>query len=101
MKLMEVLGASKRQRFTKLLFPVAIPSIFAGFRLALIYSLLGVVTSELIAAKDGMGQLVANFSANFELDKVYAVIACLIVIGTVLNSIAGAIERRLLWWKPA
>ncbi|WP_214109127.1 ABC transporter permease [Acrocarpospora catenulata] len=99
-RLMEVMGARKSQIFRKLLFPVAVPSIFAGLRLGLIYSLLGVVTSEMIAAKDGLGQLVATFSGNFELDRVYAVIAVLIIAATLLNSIAGLIERRLLWWKP-
>lgn len=99
-RLMEVMGASKVQIFCKLLFPVAVPSIFAGLRLGLIYSLLGVVTSEMIAARDGLGQLVATFSGNFELDRVYAVIAVLIVVATLLNAVAGLIERRLLWWQP-
>lgn len=99
-RLMEVMGATKRQIFRRLLLPVAVPSIFAGLRLGLIYSLLGVVTSEMIAAKDGMGQLVARYSANFELDKVYAIIFMLIVVATVLNTLMGVIERRLLWWQP-
>ncbi len=98
-RLMEVMGASRRAVFVKLLFPVAVPSIFAGLRLGLIYSLLGVVTSEMIAAREGLGQLVAQYSGNFQLDYVYAVIAVLIVIGTLLNTIAGIVERRLLWWK--
>jgi len=98
-RLMEVLGANRRQTFTKLLFPVSVPSIFAGLRLALIYSLLGVVTSEMIAARDGLGQLVAQYAGNFQLDYVYAVILVLVVIGTALNSLAGVVERRLLWWK--
>lgn len=99
-RLMKVLGASKRQIFTRLLLPVAVPSIFAGLRLGLIYSLLGVVTSEMIAARVGMGQLIARFSANFELDKVYALIFVLIVVATLLNAAMGLIERRLLWWQP-
>jgi len=98
-RLMEVMGAGRRAVFAKLLFPVAVPSIFAGLRLGLIYGLLGVVTSEMISARDGLGQLVAQYSGNFQLDYVYAVIAVLIVIGTLLNMIAGVVERRLLWWK--
>ncbi len=98
-RLMDVMGAGRRAMFTKLLFPVAVPSIFAGLRLGLIYSLLGVVTSEMIASRDGLGQLVSLYSGNFQLDYVYAVIGVLILIGTVLNAIAGVVERRLLWWK--
>lgn len=99
-RLMKVLGATKRQIFTRLLLPVAVPSIFAGLRLGLIYSLLGVVTSEMIAARVGMGQLIARFSANFELNKVYALIFVLIVVATLLNAAMSLIERRLLWWRP-
>ncbi|MEB8326025.1 ABC transporter permease [Dietzia kunjamensis] len=99
-RLMTVLGSSKFQIFCKLLFPVAVPSIFAGLRLGLIYALLGVVTSEMIAAQAGMGQLVSAYSGNFQLAHVYAVIITLIIVATALNGIAGYIERRLLWWQP-
>lgn len=99
-RLLRVMGANKRQLFTKLLLPVAVPSIFVGVRLGLIYSLLAVVTSEMISSRDGLGQLIARFSANFQLDSVYAVIAVLIVVGTALNALMGLLERRLLSWQP-
>lgn len=99
-RLMTVLGSTKPQIFFKLLFPVSVPSIFAGLRLGLIYALLGVVTSEMIAAQAGMGQLVSAYSGNFQLAHVYAVIITLIIVATALNGIAGFVERRLLWWQP-
>jgi NitT/TauT family transport system permease protein len=50
LRLSTVLGAKKHQLFRKVLLPVATPAIFAALRLGLIYSLLGVVGSELITA---------------------------------------------------
>lgn len=100
LQLATVLGSSKLQRFTKVLLPVAAPSIFAGVRLGLIYSLLGVVGSELISAKDGLGQLVAASSANFDMASVYAVLLLLAVIAALLNLVTARIERWVLRWQP-
>jgi NitT/TauT family transport system permease protein len=98
--LLRGMGANKREVFAKILFPSALPSIFAGTRLGLIYCLLGVVGSELIAAKAGVGQLIAQYSATFQLDRVYAVIICLIVVAALLNGATEALERRVMRWRP-
>lgn len=99
LRLMTVMGATKVQIFFKVLLPVATPSIFAGLRLGLIYSLLGVVTSELLASRNGLGQLIALYSGTFQLDRVYAIIIVLILISGILNAVFTAIERRLTHWK--
>jgi NitT/TauT family transport system permease protein len=98
--LSSVLGARKRQVFSKVMLPVATPAIFAALRLGLIYSLLGVVGSELISAKDGLGQLIAYDSSVFQMDGVYGILVLLAVIAVVLNQLMGYLERRLLRWQP-
>lgn len=100
LRLSTVLGARPRQLFTKVLFPVATPAIFAALRLGLVYSFLGVVGSELIAARDGLGQLVAMYSATFHMEAVYAILIVLAVVAMVLNQFMGMLERRLLRWQP-
>jgi NitT/TauT family transport system permease protein len=98
--LSSVLGARKHQVFRKVLLPVATPAIFAALRLGLIYSLLGVVGSELISARDGLGQLIAYDSSVFQMDGVYAILVLLAVIAVVLNQLMGLVERWLLRWQP-
>ncbi|MGW4823784.1 ABC transporter permease [Streptomyces sp. NPDC004227] len=100
LRLSAVLGANSFQLFTKIFFPVATPAIFAALRLGLIYSLLGVVGSELISAKDGLGQLIANYSNIFQMEAVYAILILLALIAVILNQLMGAIEARLLSWQP-
>lgn len=100
LKLLTVMGASKFQVFMKALLPVSIPSIAAGLRLGLIYSLLGVVAMELIASRSGLGQLIAQYSAVFAMEKVYAILIVLVVIAAALNSATRYAERRLLAWQP-
>lgn len=100
LRLSSVLGAKKRQLFFKVLLPVATPAICAALRLGLIYSLLGVVGSELISARDGLGQLIAYDSSTFAMQGVYAILLVLAVIAVVLNQLMGVVERRLLRWQP-
>jgi NitT/TauT family transport system permease protein len=100
LRLSTVLGARKHQLFFKVLLPVATPAIFAALRLGLIYSLLGVVGSELYSATDGLGQLIAYDSSAFQMDAVYGILLLLAVIAVVLNQAMGLLERRLLRWQP-
>lgn len=99
MKMMTTLGATKRQIVSKVVLPAAVPSILSGFRLGLIYALLGVITSELIAAKDGLGQLIATNAASFNLAFVYAILVILMITAAVLNGLSEVVERRLLRWR--
>jgi NitT/TauT family transport system permease protein len=99
MRLSTVLGANRRQMFAKVLFPVAIPAIFGGLRLGVIFSLLGVVTSELIAARDGIGQLLQGYASLFQIDGVYGLLIVLAVIASLLNAGMAIVERYLLRWQ--
>lgn len=100
LRLSTVLGARKHELFLKILVPVATPAIFASLRLGLVYALLGVVASELVAARDGLGQLVATYSSTFRMEAVYAIIIVLALVAVVLNQAMGLLERRLLRWQP-
>lgn len=100
LRLMATLGASKFEVIVKVVLPAAVPSILAGVRLGLIYSLLGVVTSELIAASSGVGQMIARAAGVFDLATVYAIVVVLMVIAAVLNMLTEGLERRLLRWQP-
>lgn len=100
LRLSHAMNASKFQVFSKILLPVAVPSIFSGLRLGLIYSLLGVVGTELISARNGLGQLVAVYSAQFHMEGVYALLIFLAIIATVLNQLMNVAERYFLRWQP-
>ena len=95
-----VMGFGKVQIFYKVLLPVAMPSIFAAFRLGVIYSLLGVVASELISSRNGLGQLVALYSNQFKLASVYAILIVLAIVAGMLNALTGLAESRVLRWQP-
>ena len=96
--LSQSLGASPSQMFFKVMLPSAIPVIFAGVRLGLIFALLGVVGAELIAAEHGLGQTVAYLQATFNVDGVMAILFLLALLGLGASSLMSTLERNLLAW---
>lgn len=99
-RLSRVLGISPAHLFTKVYLPTATPGIFAGLRLGFIYSLMGVVGSELIAAEAGLGQLIAQYSSLFQMEGVYGILLVLAVIAGVINALMRLLEATLLRWQP-
>lgn len=93
------LGFNRREIFQKVLLPVAWPSLFAGLRLALTYALLGVVSTEIIAARSGLGLLVVEYSSQLRFSYMYAVLVIMAVFAGSIYGIAGLCERRILKWN--
>jgi NitT/TauT family transport system permease protein len=93
------LGAKKREIFAKVLWPAAIPGVFAGMRLSLIFAIFGVVASELISSTSGLGYLAAKYSNEFQMSAVYAVLIAIMILGSVLNILMRMAERRLMRWR--
>ncbi len=102
MRLSLTLGCSGIQRFWKITLPWAVPSVFAGLKLALIYSFLGVVTSEMIASRSGLGYLVMYYSGIFRMDAVLGILFIMALAAIAITMIADAIEAKLVgnWTEP-
>jgi NitT/TauT family transport system permease protein len=93
------LGATPSQVFFKVTLPSAVPVIFSGLRLALIYSMLGVVGAELIAAEHGLGQVLAYLQSTFNMNGVMALLVLLAVLGMVVTQGMTRLEKALLRWQ--
>lgn len=95
------LGLRGSQIFRQIVIPTAIPAIFAGLKLGLVYTLLGVVTAELIAGGKGLGSLVSYYSNTYDANGVFAVLVVLVGVSFALSSLMETIEDRLTRWKEA
>jgi NitT/TauT family transport system permease protein len=93
------LGASPRQIFFKVTLPGAVPVIFSGLRLALIYSMLGVVGAEIIAAEHGLGQTLSYLQATFNMNGVMGLLALLALLGMLVTLGMTRLEKTLLKWQ--
>jgi NitT/TauT family transport system permease protein len=97
--LSRALGATPQQVFLKVTLPSAVPVIFSGLRLGLIFALLGVVGAELIAAEHGLGQTLAYLQSTFSMDGVMGLLFLLALIGLGITAIMNRLERSLLDWQ--
>lgn len=86
------------QMFIKILFPAALPTIFVGLRLGLIFTLINVVGIEFLIQFGGLGQLINDLSERYDLPGTYGAI-CFVILVSVLFFIT--MERVERWLRPA
>lgn len=93
------LGARPLQLFFKVTLPSAVPVIFSGLRLALIFSMLGVIGAELIAAEHGLGQTLSYLQSTFNMNGVMGLLVLLALLGMAVTRGMTRLERALLKWQ--
>jgi NitT/TauT family transport system permease protein len=96
----QVLGASERQVARHIVMPAAVPSIFAGFRIAVPYAIAVAVIAELISANRGLGSMVQTGATNFDTTAVFAAILMATLLVQAAIGLMNRIEARLLRWRP-
>ena len=97
--LARTLGASESQIFRKFVLPSAVPVIFNGLRLGLVFALLGVIGSEILASENGLGQTLSVLAASFKTNGVFAIIFLLSMSGVGISWGMTSLENRLLRWR--
>ncbi|MEO8279797.1 MAG: ABC transporter permease [Ideonella sp.] len=97
-ELMRSLRASRWQIFRMVLLPSALPMIFAGLHIAVIFSLLGAIVGEFVGSRAGLGNLILQMNINLDTAGVFAVLVCLSTIGITLHASMHWLQRRLLFW---
>jgi len=85
------------QQFWKILFPAALPTIFVGLRLGLIFSLLNIVGVEFLINFGGLGQLINELAERYDLPGTYASILFVILISVGVFMLMEGLER---WLRP-
>jgi ABC-type nitrate/sulfonate/bicarbonate transport system permease component len=88
---------SGRQQFWKILLPSALPNIFVGLRLGLVFALINVVGVEFLINFGGLGQLINDLAERYDLPAMYATIGCVILVCVVFFMTLERIER---WLRP-
>jgi NitT/TauT family transport system permease protein len=93
------LGLNPLQVFRRVVLVSALPSLFAGLRVALGVSWAVVVAAELLAAQSGLGYMIRNAANFFDLGTVYIGIVIIGTIGFLLDTLVVTVQRRLLHWQ--
>lgn len=98
--LARVMGANPRQLSRYVYLPATMPHIIMGMRMALPYSVIGVIVGEFTSSTKGLGLFINQASATYDPAGVFAGIAILLLFIVVMNHLAGRLERRALRWRP-
>jgi NitT/TauT family transport system permease protein len=85
------------QQFWKILFPAALPTIFVGLRLGLIFSLINIVGVEFLINFGGLGQLINELAERYDLPGTYAAICFVILVSICVFVVMEWLER---WLRP-
>ena len=87
------LGAVRTALLMKL--PAASPHLMTGLRLAVAYSVIGIIAGEFILSTEGIGRRVALAYNNFDNQTMYALLVLILAFAIVLNAALGAFEQAL------
>jgi NitT/TauT family transport system permease protein len=80
----------------KVTLPFAMPYILTGAKFAIAYSLIGIIGSEFIMSRDGMGFEIAFAYTNFDNATMYPLILLVLLVSITANLALVAWEKRLL-----
>jgi NitT/TauT family transport system permease protein len=83
----------------RVIWPGALPSILAGFRITASVALLLVVSAEMIGAEYGIGAFVLQAGNLMQTDQLLAGVVILSLFGLAIGKLIGLLETRLLHWR--
>jgi NitT/TauT family transport system permease protein len=83
----------------RVIWPGALPSILAGFRITASVALLLVVSAEMIGAEFGIGAFVLQAGNLMQTDQLLAGVVILSLFGLAVGKLISLLEARLLHWR--
>jgi len=83
----------------RVIWPGALPSVLAGFRITASVALLLVVSAEMIGAEYGIGAFVLQAGNLMQTDQLLAGVVILSLFGLAVGRLINWLETRLLHWR--
>jgi NitT/TauT family transport system permease protein len=88
-------GLGRAAEFRRVLLPAALPSIFTGLRLALMFGLINVVGVEFLINLGGLGALINDLSERYDLPGTWAAIGFVVLVSVCFFFALDGGERWL------
>jgi len=93
------MGASRAQQVRYVIFPHMVTTVFAGLRLAMTLTLLGVILAEIFVSQGGIGFFTLLYSETFNPAALMALVLTLALMAIALNELVRLVEARFSRWK--
>jgi NitT/TauT family transport system permease protein len=91
-------NVSEKEMFWKIQLPAAVPTIFTGIRIGVMYTLVNIVAIEYLIDFGGLGRIVSEMYFRFDTAGTYASIITVIFVSVLFYWGFGRIEK---WLRPA
>jgi putative hydroxymethylpyrimidine transport system permease protein len=98
LKLMRTFDASRARTFRHVELPAALPSVFAGAKIAVAVSVIGAVLAEYTGSNSGLGYVILVSEPQLLVSRAVAAVVILSVFAIALFALLGLIERLALPW---
>jgi len=95
-KTARVNGLNPLQTALRVTLPFCAPYLLTAAKLALAYAFIGVIGSEFILARSGMGYEISYAYTNFDNATMYPLILLILLLSITANSLLSHWERVLL-----
>jgi len=96
LKTARIMRLSPLQTALRLTLPAAAPYILTGVKLAVAYAFIGIIGSEFILSRGGIGYEISFAYTNFDNAVMYPLIVLILIASIAINSVLGRVERTLL-----
>ena len=104
-ELFQLQGASRWTVLTKLQFPNALPTIFAGLRISAGLSVVGAIVGDFFfrRGQPGLGILINNYASRVQTPELFASILTAALLGVVIFLLFGWLTKLAVgrWYEPA
>jgi ABC-type nitrate/sulfonate/bicarbonate transport system permease component len=93
------MGADRVRTLWDVVMPSALPELLNGIRTALALAFILLVSSEFIAAQDGVGYLISSLGDDGNYASMYAVVLTVALCGFAADRLYQAFMQRMLIWR--
>jgi len=97
-KLMRTLDASRWHVLRRVELPAALPGLFSGAKVAVVFAPIGAVFAEWAGSSSGLGHLFQQAIPNLETARAYAAVAILSAFAITLFGLLTLAERLIVPW---
>ncbi|MFN7024177.1 MAG: ABC transporter permease [Pseudorhizobium sp.] len=83
----------------KIVLPGAFPAILSGLRVSVSIAIILLVAAEMLGAQYGVGSYILEAGSLYDLEKLFAGVTILSVLGLLVSFTIGRIEKHFLSWR--
>jgi sulfonate transport system permease protein len=94
-------GAGRLRLLLRVVLPGSLPGALIGLRLAIAYSILGLVVAEQINANSGIGFMINQAQTFDRVDEMFLGLVIYAILGLTGDQIVRLLERYLLRWRSS